>query len=153
LADTLKLESIAHSVMTSDDFEVNNVDLAGYIQAIGGYPSFPSSDSSADFWVEFMQVLKIQQYRRSGDVTPADIMVLPNIWKGKSLDEVADAVHDEYPSSHHVDLVKSFFGEGLKIDYNILPFRSKRDFVGLEVRMADMVTWAFAAVVSASINE
>jgi hypothetical protein len=77
-------------------------------------------------------------------------MVLPDIWTGKSLAEVADAVHGEYPASHHVELVKTFFGQGLQIDYNILPFRSQSDFIGLQVRIADMMTWAFAAVVSAS---
>jgi hypothetical protein len=155
LAETLKFDSIAHSVMTRDDFEVNNVDLSSYIQAIGGRPSFPSSNSSADFWDEFKEVLKIQQARRSGNVFPTDLgMVLPDIWIGKTtLDDVADAVHDEYPASHHVDLMKSFFGEGLAIDYNILPFRSQRDFIGLEVCIADMVTWGFAAVVSASTDK
>jgi hypothetical protein len=155
LAETLKFDSIAHSVMTRDDFEVNNVDLSSYIQAIGGRPSFPSSNSSADFWDEFKEVLKIQQARRSGLVSPADLgMVLPNIWNGKTtLDDVADAVHDEYPASHHVDLMKSFFNQGLAIDYSILPFRSQRDFIGLEVRIADMVTWGFAVVVSASTNK
>jgi hypothetical protein len=146
LADTLKFDSIAHSVMTRDDFEVNNVDLASYIQAIGGRPSFPSSDSSADFWEEFMEVLEIQEARISGTVPTANLMVLPDIWAGKSLHDVADAVHDEYPASHHVELMKTFFGEGLELDYSILPFRSNRDFIGLEVRMADLVTWAFAAV-------
>jgi hypothetical protein len=65
LADALKFDSIAHSIMTSDDFEVNNVDLSGYIQAIGGYPSFSSSDSSTEFWHEFMQILEIQEHRLS----------------------------------------------------------------------------------------
>jgi hypothetical protein len=155
LAHTLKFDSIAHSVMTSDDFEMNNVDLSGYIQAIGGYPSFPSSDSSAEFWDEFMQVLEIQEERRSGTVSPADIgIVLPRIWTGKNLDEVAEAVHDEYPASHHVELVKTFLDEeGIHIDYFILPFRSQRDFIGLEVRIADLMTWAVAAVVSESINK
>jgi hypothetical protein len=96
-----------------------------------------------------MEVLEIQEDRRSG-VSTTDLMVLPNIWIGKSLDEVAEAVHGEYPCSHHVELVKTFFAAGLEIDYNILPFRSQRDFIGLEVRMANLMTWAFAAVVSAA---
>jgi hypothetical protein len=146
LADTLKFDSIAHSVMTRDDFKVNNVDLSSYIQAIGGRPSFPSSDSSTDFWDEFMEVLEIQEDRRSGNVPTADLMVLPAIWAGKRLNDAADAVHDEYPASHHVELLKTFFGEGLELDYNILPFRSNRNFIGLEVRMAELVTWVFAAV-------
>jgi hypothetical protein len=146
LANTLKFDSIAHSVMTSNDFEVNKVDLSSYIRAIGGYPSFPSSDSSADFWDEFMEVLEIQEDRRSGTVSTGDLMVLPNIWIGMTLDDVAEAVHDEYPASHHVELIKKLFGQGLQIDYTILPFRSQRDFIGLEVRMADMMTWAVAAV-------
>jgi hypothetical protein len=93
-----------------------------------------------------MEVLEIQEDRRSGTVSPADLMVLPDIWAGKSLDDVAEAVHGEYPASHHVELVKTFFGQGLQIDNNILPFRSKRDFIGLEVRIADLMTWGFAAV-------
>jgi hypothetical protein len=140
--------------MISDDFEVNNVDLYGSIQAIGGYPSFPSSDSSAEFWEEFMEVLEIQEDRLSGALSnTTDLMVLPNIWIGKSLDEATGAVYCEYPASHHVELVKTFFGQGLEIDYNILPFRSHRDFIGLEIRMANLMAWAFAAVVSALMIE
>jgi hypothetical protein len=52
-----------------------------------------------------------------------------------------------------VELVKTFFGQGLEIDYNILPFRSHRDFIGLEIRMANLMAWAFAAVVSALMIE
>jgi hypothetical protein len=49
--------------MTCDDFEVNNVFLSGYIQAIGGYdPSFPSSDSFAEFWDELMHKTDDQVY-------------------------------------------------------------------------------------------
>jgi hypothetical protein len=125
----------------------------GIFRTFGGLLSFPSSNSSAGFWDDFMEVLEIQEDRLAGDVATADLMVLPDIWAGKNLTAVADAVHDEYPASHHVELMKTFFGQGLTIDYNILPFRSQRDFIGLEVRMADLVTWAFAAVVSASIIE
>jgi hypothetical protein len=148
LADTLKRQSIAHSVITQDDFEVRNVSLSHYIQAIGGMPSFPSSNSSAEFWNEFTEVMDIRQDRLDG-VNATDLMELPAIWSGYTLDQVADAVHDEYPASHHVELLKTFFGQGLELDYNILPFRSQRDFIGLEVRMADLLTWAFSVVVSA----
>jgi hypothetical protein len=151
LADTLKYQSIAHSVITPDDFELRDVSASKYIEAIGGYPSFPFSDSSADFWDEFLQVVEIQEDRRVGGSSPppTDLMMLPDIWNGKTLNQVADAVHDEYPASHHVELLKTFYGQGLQIDYDILPFRSRTDFVGLQVRMADLLTWAFAVVVSA----
>jgi hypothetical protein len=94
-----------------------------------------------------MEVLDIQEDRRSSTASPADLILLPDIWTGKSLDDVAEAVHGEHPASHPLELVKTFFDQqDLQIDYDILPFRSQRDFVGLEVRMADMMTWAFAAV-------
>jgi hypothetical protein len=71
----------------------------------------------------------------------------------EELDEAAEAVHGENPASHHVELVKTLFGEGVRIDHGILPFRTQRDFVGLEVCISKMMTWAFAAVVSESMHD
>jgi hypothetical protein len=56
-----------------------------------------------------MKVLEIQEDRRSGTVSPTDLMLLPGVWTGKSLDDVAEAVHGDNPASHHVELVKTFF--------------------------------------------
>jgi len=32
--------------------------------------------------------------------------------------------------------------EGLKLDYDILPFRCREDFIGTEVRLAALNTWS-----------
>jgi hypothetical protein len=80
---------------------------SSHIQAIRGHPSFPSTNSSARFLDEFMQVLKIQEDRRTGTVSPADMkMVLPRTRTGKSLDKASEVTHGEYPASHHAELVK-----------------------------------------------
>ena len=55
--------------------------------------------------------------------------------------------------SHHVELVKTLSGQGVHVECNTLLFCSQRDCTGLEVPLANMMTWAFfAAVVSASMS-
>jgi hypothetical protein len=57
---------------------------------------------------------------------------------------VADAVHDEYPASHHVELMKTFLVKAWSL-IGFCHFAAIETSFG-EVRMADLVTWAFAAV-------
>merc|ERR1711933_482224 len=84
--------------------------------------------------------------RANGDLS--DILQLPDLWieAGYDIHQIADNVHDEYPGLWQANLIQSFFGQGVAIDYNILPFRSQFDFVGGLVRMTGINTWAVATV-------
>ena len=50
-----------------------------------------------------------------------------------------------------MEMLVSFIKKGggrkaIQLDYNVMPFRSDEDFLGTEVRCAELNTWAVAAV-------
>ena len=144
-ADMLQTQSRGASVVLADDFELHKEQPGDYIQAIGGLPSMPNTDPNHEFWAELQEVVDMQVARKN-NVNPSSIFRLPNLWEGYSIARVADAVHDEYPGFHQAELMKQFWSEGVSLDYNIVPFRSNLDFIGLQVRMAALNTWAIGVV-------
>lgn len=145
-AQMLQIESTAVSVVTKDDWECQNVNITEFIEAIGGYPSFPCSNPESDFWTEFRDVVEIQIMRRNNDITPDQIMKLPVLWNGMDIHEVAEAVHTDFPGYHHTQLLQQLLSLGLELDYDILPFRSYVDFVGTQVRLGEMIACAVGMV-------
>jgi membrane-associated phospholipid phosphatase len=147
IAQSLKQDSSAVSVITANDPELHGgIDAQDLIRLIGGPPSMPNSQSM-EFWDDFLEVINVQE-TRLGNGTPAEVLQLPDLWAGLNIHEVAEAVHDEYPGAHQVDLIKWLWGEGVQLDYrnDVIPFRSSLDFVGLVIRLADLNTWAIGAV-------
>ena len=68
-------------------------------------------------------------------------------WRNKNVHEVAEAVHNEWPGSNQGDAIRWVLSQkDIEMDYDIVPFRSKRDFIGLQLRFADLNTWATYAV-------
>ena len=70
------------------------------IQWAGGPPSYPTCGDENDhaFWNEMREVIEVQLMRKEfGDVqgSACQAMPLPNLWKDFSLNEAAEAVHDE----------------------------------------------------------
>ncbi len=103
----------------------------------------PNSDSNHPFWDDFRHVVDVQQTRRIG----GDLLLrLPDLWEGKNIHEVAEAVHADYPGALQVELIQWLWQEGAQLDYDVVPFRSSSDFVGLVIRLADLNTWAIGAV-------
>jgi membrane-associated phospholipid phosphatase len=145
IAESLKHDSLASSVVTANDPELyGGVDAQNIINAIaGGPPSMPNQNRNHHFWDDFRHVVDVQQIRRDGGKL---LLRLPKLWEGMSIVEVAEAVHDEYPGANQVELIQWLWQEGAQLDYNILPFRSSLDFVGLVIRLADLNTWAIGAV-------
>ena len=160
IALALKNQSNAVSVLCDGDFALepnHRVKARRYIDILGGPPTMPRNPDAAHhldkdddaFWNEFRQVTQLQLGRRN-NMIPATILRAPDLWMATRSDihQVADAVHDEYPGQLQVELIQWLWSQGknLKVDHTILPFRSNSDFVGLQIAMADLNTWAIGAV-------
>lgn len=143
----LRFHSNGYSIMTDEDYRMKGHDIEHYIEAVGGYPPRPSKDLNDKYWEEFRVVCQMQLLRRNEQL-PDDqsIWRAPDLWKEFSAYEVAEAVHDEYPGLNQANLIEWFIiNTGIKLDYDILPFRCRDDFIGTNVRLAALNTWAITS--------
>jgi hypothetical protein len=148
-AHTLKHDTTAISVVTEDDHQfIHDCRMTAheYIMASGGYPTMPNSDPNHAFWAEFDEIVDWQIARRN-KVNANAMFRLPDLWKEMTVDQVAEAVHDEYPGMHQAALTAWLVtNKELKLDQNMFPFRSQSDFLGKVVRSAYLNSWAVAEV-------
>lgn len=110
-------------------------------------PVFPGSTSQHhEFWNEFRKVVEVQLVRRR-KADPAILNRWPDLWQEYGdLDDIAKLVQNEYPASLQQSYIGQLFRDGVEVNYDIMPFRSANDFVGTEVRIAAINTWAVDAV-------
>lgn len=87
-------ETKAVSVVSVLDCHECTRSPAELVRKIGGLPSHPVADPTAEYWEELLEVVNVQIARRAGD-DPRNWMPLPAIWEGYNIDDVAKAVHDE----------------------------------------------------------
>jgi len=105
-------------------------------------PTHPGDDG---FWAEFEQVLDMQIDRHAGKSASTQ-MDLPKIFKGISIAGAAEAVHTDFPSKWPTKLAEYLLADGAKIDGDIIPLRSKDDFVNGPVLLAKTIGWAVSEV-------
>lgn len=142
----LRTETLGDSIVIADDYELYGVDADDYIAKVGGRPSMPASDPNHEFWDELRHVVHVQLARRS-NADPALLNRWPNLWSDFDIHDCAEAVHNEFPGTHPQELIKWILASGeIEMDYDIIPFRSKRDFVGLQLRLSELNTWAVGSV-------
>jgi PAP2 superfamily len=151
-AQVLKRDTTAVSVVTEDDYQfIHDCHQTAheYIMASGGYPTMPSRDPNDAFWTEFEEIVDWQVARRN-NVNPNSFFRLPDLWQGKNIAQVAEAVHNEYPGSLQADFTEWLLSpssqQNVEIDPTIFPFRSQRDFLGTVVRSSFLNSWAVAEV-------
>lgn len=143
---TLRL-SDAYSVVTLDDFEVN-YNVPRLISKVGGLPSHPDGDLNAPYWDLLREVIRIQKIRLQN---PNDDTLFPKParWQNANLNEVAEFVHDELPGSLQSDLLsdilKGIHG-AVRLDLNIIPYRSNAMFLRKDFLFAFMNGWAMSVV-------
>jgi membrane-associated phospholipid phosphatase len=148
IANYLKNQTNAASVVCVGDYAVKPEHIANaesYIEAIGGYPSMPNINPQSTFWEEMTEITMMQLGRQL-NMNPGTILRSPDLWSDKDIHAVAAAVHDEFPGELQVELITWLVSQNVPLDTNIIPFRSKSDFVGRTVAMATMNTWAIGAV-------
>lgn len=142
LSTLLRNYSNAFSVVTREDYEMRGHDVTKYIEKVGGFPPRPTTD---EYWAEFRFVCDVQMLRREGKFPPnATIWTPPDLWENDTVSEVVEKVHDEYPGGNQAALLFSWFAnrKDIQLDYDILPFRCIDDFIGTEVRLAAILSWA-----------
>jgi len=144
-ADFIRENCYAWSVLKDDDYELHGVDVE-YVY-IENYLGWPKHCGEEGFWEEFEHVVDVQIQRKAG--VPFDqilSMPMPRIWEGHTTDQIAENVHNEYPVEHQSDHLKYIWHDKVHLDYEITPWRSKRDFIGYEVRLAEILSWGVSVV-------
>lgn len=146
------------SVVQADDYECHGHDIGEIINTISngaGSPPYPSSGSNptywgSTFWAQLEDVIDAQIQRRANENAPCSssnhMKKLPSWWKFFSLKDCADAVHDEFPGIHHIDLIKKFLGEGMETDSSIIPDRCETPFLRGPVMLGDLNAWSVGVV-------
>mmetsp|Transcript_13397 Transcript_13397/g.28150 ORF Transcript_13397/g.28150 Transcript_13397/m.28150 type:complete len:526 (-) Transcript_13397:370-1947(-) len=143
-AIVLKRETMADSIVLPGDFQLRGDDDASYwLDGTGVTPIYPGETG---YWDELRTVVEAQIARRQGD-SPSSMNTWPAIWEEKTtLEDIAKAVQGEYPGLHQSTMIETLFKEGVEMDRDMSPFRSAVDFIGTDVRLASINTWAFEAV-------
>ncbi len=162
VVDFLKNKTKGDSIVVPSDVQlksdsdknVNNWEVDNLTDAKIS-PIYPGDNH---FWGEFRDVVQNQLDRRNEE-SPND-KEWPQSWKKYSYEQIAEEVNGEYPASIQQDFLEKVYkgkdenkdkknraGNG-KVSILELgqPFRSKVDFIGLQVRMAAINTWTFEAV-------
>mmetsp|Transcript_9384 Transcript_9384/g.10711 ORF Transcript_9384/g.10711 Transcript_9384/m.10711 type:complete len:385 (+) Transcript_9384:97-1251(+) len=150
----LRLDSNAISVVDDkSDIELKH-NISELIEIVGGLPDHPSANKNAAYWKQLEKVCEMReiaianQDKRADHVLP-DIMLLPNRWKDYTVNDVAEAVHDEYPGQHQAefifDLLNGKYGR-VQIDDTIIPRRARAQFLHGIVMLADLNTWSVSNV-------
>lgn len=123
--------------------ECEGIDFPALVQDIGGPPSHPGQ---AGFWDELFEVAEVQKQRLNGtDVNK--VLPLPDIWQDfDTLEDVANAVHDEYPGLHHQALIGYLMRNGATVDNNTVPQHCNAEFLRGIVMLSHLNTWAIAEV-------
>lgn len=105
----------AISVFLSDDCSPTECFITPQelFTTLGITVTHPSSDPSNPFWAELKEVIDVQLLRATNAPVPPLLKRVPAIWSTLTIAQVAEAVHDEFPGSIHVELIKGIFGGAL----------------------------------------
>lgn len=148
----LLAESNCHSVVMPNDYQVK-YNVAGLVNLAGGQPPHAPD---ADFWPIFEEVVDHQaRRRRRGNAAAMSEggmpwLNLPTLWENFTVNQVAEAVHNEYPGLEQQKLISVLIAQGITPDTNIFPRRCKKDFLRGIVMSAHLNTWAIDTVGAAN---
>jgi len=147
----LKEGTDAESVVNDlTDFEViyNVKDL---INIVGGPPDHPSDNFDAPYWDKLTRVIVMRNKRGSDKASTAlgNEMQLPLRWRDYTVDDVAEAVYDEYPGMVQANFLEDLIsGKYGAVQYNtdIIPRRANAQFLRGIIMLADINTWSIRLV-------
>lgn len=137
--------SMCPSVIIEEDCFKCTIPFETLIEAAGGPPIHPSSDTSSPFWDDFREVVQVQE-KRLANVPASTIMSLPFIWKDFNLTQIADAVHNKVLGTYHIEMITKLLAAGAKVDQEIIPFACAVEFIRGIVMLSFLNTWTVATV-------
>ena len=85
-------------------------------------PDSDNKDDRAQFWKEFEQVLDLQKQRVAGGMAE-DVIDLPELFRGMTMQEAAEAVRADFPTEWPTKLAKQFLKGGCEIEPTIFTDR------------------------------
>jgi len=148
----LKEETNAVSVVNDwYDYEIM-YSVAGLIHDVGGEPDHPQSKSTAAYWGQLKEVVEMRELDKdaAGSTALAEKMLLPLRWIDYTVDDVSEAVHDEYPGLHQAEFLEDLVGRGLygptEFDNSALARRSGGRFLRGIISLSDLHTWSVGVV-------
>lgn len=154
IVDMLKTKTDAISVVHERDYEIK-LNVAELIGNVGGFPDHPTSDLNAPYWDELnkvidMRVRTVNYLNQRAKNHISDVMQLPLRWENYTMDDLAEAVHDEYPGLHQSEFLADLVGAKkygpISFDHNIIPRRSTAQFLRGIVMLSDINTWSIGKV-------
>ena len=105
----------------------------------------PTHPGDEGFWGEFEEIIDLQVARRAGGQA-SQMLDVPKVFEGYSMDEAAQAVRADFPSKWPSALAEQFLSEGAKMDASIVPQRTQADFVNSTVLLSRTIGWAVSEV-------
>lgn len=156
-ANFLRENSNSVSVMLPDQCIGASLDTSK-VELIGKNLYPPTQPEDDAFWKYFEQVLDLQLVRSVKGKTrmSADPIKkfmpyssLPDLWKQYekfSIDDVAEAVFDEFPGVYHNQLITNWLAEKSVKHNNVIPKFGKIDFVRGPVLLSDLVGLSISLV-------
>lgn len=138
-------QSLCVSIVVEEDCFECEIPFSTLINDLGGPPSYPSNNDASVFWTDFREVVIVQE-KRLMNMTPSLLFPLPVSWRGFSIRDVAEAVHNEPLGIHHLALIKMLNKQEAKADMSIIPSTCIVEFLRGVVMLNYLINWSIATV-------
>jgi len=146
----LKYGTDAESVVNDENDHEVVYNVEELIAVVGGPPDHPSSDFDAPYWDRLNRVINMRNKKGGNKASQAlsREMRLPLRWRSFTVDDVAEAVYDEYPGMHQAEFLEDLVGGKYgSIEYSdAIPRRANARFLRGIIALADLNTWSMAFV-------
>ena len=133
--------------------QLDFTDLIDGLRALNVYPPLQPEDKA--FLTEFAEVVRAQKllkFRKDNpcmtDPLPQVMKAMTHLWKGFSILDVAEAVHDEFPGIYHNQMIANWLATPGNAVFNndVIPKTGNKDFIRGPVMLSQMIGFAIRAV-------
>lgn len=128
-------------------------DLIDGLRTLNVYPPLQPEDKA--FLTEFAEVVRAQKLLKlrkdnpcMTDPLPQVMKAMTQLWKGFSILDVAEAVHDEFPGIYHNQMIANWLATPGNAVFNndVIPKTGNKDFIRGPVMLSQMIGFAIRAV-------
>ena len=150
-SNSVSVKSSASNGECSSQLDFN--DLIDGLRALNVYPPLQPEDKA--FLTEFAEVVRAQKllkFRKENpcmtDPLPQVMKAMTHLWKGFSILDVAEAVHDEFPGIYHNQMIANWLATPGNAVFNndVIPKTGNKDFIRGPVMLSQMIGFAIRAV-------